>query len=67
MMGTGLVTISTMTSSRVKIDSCTINITGLTQDYLRLTTMTISYPSNTQLNISVSTTFPSRVASGTTV
>lgn len=67
MMTAGPITVSTLTSARIKLDSCVVNVSSFTQDYLRTPSMTVTYNSDTLLTLRISVIFPARVAVGTTV
>lgn len=66
-MNAGTVVISTMTSSRYKLDTCSVSISGFEKNYLRVPSISISYTSTTLMDIQVSITFPARVAAGTII
>ena len=61
------ITISTMTSARVKLDSCTIGISGFMESFLLLPSLSITYDTNTLMSIDIVTRFPARVSAGTLV
>jgi hypothetical protein len=70
-MTAGLITVSTMyltpTGNRIRLDSCTIGITGFTPTYLLNPSFEISYDSNTMISIDLAARFPTKVAAGTKV
>jgi hypothetical protein len=68
VLASGPITITTLTSNRYKLDTCSVSVSGFTQDYLWSPKVTITYDSNTLISVNISVIFPARkFAAGTVV